>query len=105
MAVFLRYLGKYDLSTDKTFYMAQKQKHGHVYLVRLYDIVMWIRPSCTDLDLRFRKSRKLEFQIIVEHSRPDNHGRVVLVPCKSDACVCYCTAAYTGQVTFYKVPK
>ena len=27
----------------------------------------------------------------------DKHGRVVMVPCKGDSGVSYCTRAYTGQ--------
>ena len=36
---------------------------------------------------------------------PDKHGHVVLVPCKNDASIHYCTVAYTGQSRFYKVTE
>ena len=39
-------------------------------------------------------------------TRPDKNGRVVLVYLiKSDVSVYHCTVAYTGQVTFHRVPK
>ena len=39
------------------------------------------------------------------YNRPDKHDRVVVVPCKGDASLRYCTEAYTGQVTFYMIPE
>ena len=45
----------------------------------------------------------------VEHSplQPNQIKLAVffLYPVKSDAIILYCTVAYTGQVTFYKVPE
>ena len=35
-------------------------------------------------------------------TREDKHGRVFLVPCKSER---YCIVANTGQAMFYKVPE
>ena len=43
-------------------------------------------------------------------TRPDKHGRGILIICKKknkkkNKKKRYFTVAYTGQVTFYKVPK
>ena len=39
-------------------------------------------------------------------TRPDKHGRVVLVPkYLNDASLRYSTVVYIGQVTFYVVPE
>ena len=36
---------------------------------------------------------------------PAKHAHIFLYPVKHDAHVHYCTVAYTGRVTFYKVPE
>ena len=51
----------------------------------------------------FKRSRD---QFYSYTPRPDKHGRGVLVPCKTVTCPVYSTVlAYTGQVTFNKVPE
>ena len=50
-------------------------------------------------NISFKKNYALNEYSLLQ-TIPDKHGRVVLVPCKIDASVRYCTVTYTEQITF-----
>ena len=57
------------------------------------------------LDILIQKKNINPLSKNIYSARPDKHGRLVWYLVKSDTNVHYCTVAYTGQVTFYKVPE
>ena len=75
-----------------------ESKLGHATIIISF-VKIWVFTKKFVCSLTFDAQKRFST------TRLDKHGRVVLVPLKSDAKVRFCTVAYTGQVTFYKIQE